>query len=148
MNVNLLIDAIVRQTTVLIAEIATASGARATLAHTANQIFQDLVNELKEQGLGNKVIADMFGLSLRNYHKTVRRLSESSTIRGQSLWEAVLGHVKSVGPVRKIDVLVRFSRDDDVVVRSVLRDLIETGLVFATGSGDRIVLRASEPADI
>lgn len=64
MNVNLLIDAIVRQTTVLIAQVATAAGIRAPLSHMANQVFLDLVRELKEQGLGNKVIADMFGLAL------------------------------------------------------------------------------------
>ncbi len=48
MNVNLLIDAIVRQTTVLIAQLATAAGARAALSHTANQVFLELVRELKE----------------------------------------------------------------------------------------------------
>ena len=40
--------------------LATAAGSRAPLAHTANQVFMDLVSELKDQGLGNKVIADMF----------------------------------------------------------------------------------------
>ncbi len=74
MNVNLLIDAVVRQTTVLVAQLATAAGTRATMAYTANQVFIDLVRELKEQGLGNKVIADMFGLALRTYHAKVQRL--------------------------------------------------------------------------
>ena len=49
-----LIDAIVRQTTVLLASLATASGQRATLARVANQVFGDLVAELKQQGLGNR----------------------------------------------------------------------------------------------
>jgi hypothetical protein len=70
-NVNLLIDSIVRQTTVLIAQLATASGGRPSLAHTANQVFIDLVRELKDQGVGSKVIADMFGLALRTYHDRV-----------------------------------------------------------------------------
>jgi hypothetical protein len=65
MNATLLIDAIVRQTTVLIATLATAAGHRAPLARVADQVFSDLVGELKEQGLGNKVIADMFGMALR-----------------------------------------------------------------------------------
>ncbi len=39
MNVNALIDAIVHQTTVLVAHLATASGVRAPLAHVANQVF-------------------------------------------------------------------------------------------------------------
>ncbi len=49
------------QTIVLIAQLATLGGGRVQLAYTANQVFLDLVGALKEQGLGNKVIADMFG---------------------------------------------------------------------------------------
>ena len=83
MDGRLLIDAIVRQTTVLIAQLATASGVRTPLAHIANQVFLDLVNELRAQGLGNKVIADMFGLALRTYHRRVNQLAESNTFRGR-----------------------------------------------------------------
>jgi hypothetical protein len=97
MNVDLLIDSIVRQTTVLIAQLATAAGGRAPLAHTANQVFADLIRELKEQGLGTKVIADMFGLTLRTYHNRVRRLAESSTFKGRSVWEAVLRDLVTIG---------------------------------------------------
>jgi hypothetical protein len=76
----MLIDAIVRQTMVLIAQLATAGGGRAQLSHTANQVFLDLVAALKEQGLGNKVIADMFGMALRTYQTKVQRLSEAAPI--------------------------------------------------------------------
>jgi hypothetical protein len=62
MNTKLLIDAFVRQTTVLIAQVATAAGVRTPLAHVANQVFLDLTQALEEQGLGRKVVADMFGL--------------------------------------------------------------------------------------
>lgn len=147
MNVNLLIDAIVRQTTVLIAQLATAGGVRAPLAHTANQVFMDLVRELKEQGLANKVIADMFGLSLRTYHKKIARLSESCTDRGRSLWEALLAHVTLYGPVTRAQVLQRFRNDDDATVRGVLKDLVSSGLLFQSGSGDRKVYRAATPDD-
>lgn len=57
----------------------------------AGQVFLSLVTELKDQGLGNKVIADMFGLALRTYHKRVRRYSESATDRGISLWDEATG---------------------------------------------------------
>jgi hypothetical protein len=140
-NVNLLIDAIVRQTTVLIAQLATAAGARAPLAHTANQVFVDLVRELRAQGLGAKVIADMFGVSLRTYHNTVRRLSEGNTVQGQTLWEAVLAHVMAQGTVLRSDVLARFSRDDDALVRSVLKDLVGSGVLFQTGRGAQLAYR-------
>lgn len=91
MNINLLIDAVVRQTTVLIAHLATATGTRAPLAHVANQIFLDLVQELRRQGLGRKVIADMFGMALRTYHGRVQRLSVSPRARGAPLspWWAI-----------------------------------------------------------
>jgi hypothetical protein len=144
-NVNLLIDAIVRQTTILIAQIATAAGTRAPLAHTANQVFMDLVHELREQGLGNKVIADMFGISLRTYHNTVRRLSEGNSVRGQSLWEAILSYVKERGTVSKREALARFSSDDDALVRGVLKDLVGSGLLFQTGRGDQIAFRYARP---
>ena len=42
MNVQILIDSIVRQTTVLIAELATSGGMRAPLAGIANQVFLEL----------------------------------------------------------------------------------------------------------
>jgi len=147
MNINVLIDAIVRQTTVLIAQLATAAGARATLSQTANQVFTDLVFELKQQGLGNKLIADMFGLSLRTYHNKIRRLSESSTERGHSLWNAVLEFVREKGTVARGEVLVRFSRDDQATVKSVLTDLVNTGLVFSKGANEHVVYRAAAPSE-
>src|SRR5512134_544108 len=93
MTVQLLIDAIVRQTTVLIAQLATSGGLRAPLAHVANQVFLDLAGELERQGVSRKVSADMFGLALRGYQRRLQRLAESSTDRGSSLWEGVLHYV-------------------------------------------------------
>lgn len=134
MHAGLLIDSIVRQTTVLVATLATASGQRAQLAHVANLVFADLVRELRDQGLGNKVIADMFGLALRTYRRKLARLSASRTEQGQSLWEAVLRHIQQNGPMLRTAVLRRFARDDEAVVRSILLDLVESGLLERRGS--------------
>ena len=142
MHAALLIDAIVRQTTVLIATLATASGQRAQLAHVANLVFADLVRELREQGLGNKIIADMFGLALRTYHRKLARLSASRTEQGQSLWEAVLRFVQLQGPVSRAAVLQRFVRDDEAVVRSVLNDLVDSELLRPDGHDDSARLEA------
>jgi predicted transcriptional regulator len=144
MNVTILIDAIVRQTTVLIAQLSTAAGLRAPLAHVANQVFLDLVHQLKDQGLGNKVIADMFGIALSTYHHKVRRLSESHSVRGRSLWEATLVHIQEHGAVSHGELLQRFQRDDEASVRGVLLDLVESGLVLRGGRGDRAIYRAAE----
>jgi hypothetical protein len=143
MNVQLLIDAIVRQTTVLIAELATSGGLRAPLAHVANQVFLDLASELERQGVSRKVSADMFGLALRGYQRKIQRLTESSTARGHSLWEAVLEFVSGKQFATRTQILMRFSRDDEGLVRGVLHDLTESGLLFCSGAGAGAGYRAT-----
>jgi hypothetical protein len=147
MNVKILIDSIMRQTTVLIAQLATSGGVRAPLAHVANQVFLDLSRELDAQGVSRKVSADMFGMALRSYLRRIQGLSESSTDRGRTLWEAVLDFV-SQGEVRsRGQVLARFSRDEQDLVRGVLHDLTENGLVFSTGVGQEQAYRATTKAE-
>ncbi len=142
MNIKVLIDMIVRQTTVLIAHLATSAGLRAPLAHLANQVFIELVAELESQGLGRKVIADMFGLALRSYQLKVRRLSESSSVQNRSLWEAVFAYLQSQKRiVTRAQILMHFVHDDESVLRSVLHDLVESGLVFKTGRADATAYR-------
>jgi len=148
MNIHLLIDAIVRQTVILIAQLATTAGARAPLAHVANEVFLSLVNELKSQGLGHKVIADMFGLALRTYHSRIQRLSESATERGRSLWEAILTYIVERDVVLRAELLERFHRDDEQTVRSVLSDLVDSSLIFKTGRADRTAYRAASQDEL
>src|SRR5258705_12622665 len=88
MQLKLLIDGIVRQTTVLIAQLSTASGVRAPLAHVADQVFVELAREIEAQGVRRQVVADMFGMALRSYQKKMRRLAEGETVRERTLWEA------------------------------------------------------------
>ncbi len=148
MNVALLIDAIVRQTTVLVAQLATAGGTRAPLVNMANQVFLDLVGALKDQGLGHKVIADMFGLALRTYHGKVQRLSESSTVGGQSLWSAALTTVQERGPMTRLELLQRFLYDDAATLKGVLNDLVDSGLLYRSGRGDNTTYRAAEANEV
>jgi hypothetical protein len=147
-NVQLLIDSIVRQTTVLIAQLATTGGSRAPLANVANQVFLDLVDELHEQGVSRKVSADMFGLALRTYFRKIQRLRESATDGGRTLWEAVLGFLSKNGLVGRSEVLARFHRDDPDLVRGVLHDLAESGLVLRLGSGASAAYRAATSEEL
>jgi len=141
-NVQLLIDAIVRQVTVLIAQLATAGGLRAPLSHLANQIFVDLARELESQGVSRKVSADMFGMALRAYLRKLRRLTEGSTERGRTLWEAILDYIDESDGVTRDAILQRFARDDEAQVRGILHDLTESGLVFCAGAGPATLYRA------
>lgn len=143
MNVKLLIDAIVQQTTVLIAQLSTAAGIRAPLAHVADQVFVELSRELEAQGLGRKVVADMFGMALRGYQKRVQRLTESVTVRDRSLWEVVLEYVREREHVTRRQLLTRFSRDSEAAVAAVLHDLVTSGLLYSSGQGQATVFRAT-----
>jgi hypothetical protein len=148
MTVELLIQAIVRQTTILIAQLATAGGTRAPLASVAHQVFLDLVRELERQGVSRKVSADMFGLGLRTYQRKIQRFTESATDKGRSLWVAVLDHIGERGSVTRADLLGHFAGDDDGQVRAVLHDLCESGLVTVSGTGSGITYRATPEEEL
>jgi len=147
MDAKLLIDAIVRQTTVLIAQLSTAAGIRAPLAHVADQVFLDLASEIEAQGVGRKVVADMFGLALRSYQKKVQRLTESATVREKTLWEAVLDFLTREGSATRERIFERFRNDPEHDVAAVLLDLVGQGLVYSTGKGKTAVYGASSDAD-
>src|SRR5262245_38056821 len=147
MNVKLLIDAIVRQTTVLIAQLSTAAGVRAPLAHVADRVFLDLAREIEAQGVGRKVVADMFGLALRTYQKKVQRLTESETVRDRTLWEAVLEFLTQNGSSPRQRIIERFKYDDEGGVAAVLNDLVSSGLVYRTGRGDSCVYGITSASD-
>jgi hypothetical protein len=146
-DVTLLVDGIVRQTMVLIAQLSTTSGQRAALTHVADRVFLDLVAELERQRLGKKVIADMFGLALRSYQQKVQRLSESATESGRTLWAAVFEFLREREVASKLDVLGRFSRDDETSVRGILTDLVDSGLVYQSGRGDGALYRIAGADD-
>jgi predicted transcriptional regulator len=135
MNPQILIDALVRQTMVLIARLSTVDGVRSPLSHIANEVFVGLVRELESQGVGKKVIADMFGLALRSYRQKVQRLSESVTTRGVTLWSAVHTFLADRESATRAELLAHFKHDEESTVRSILNDLVESGLVLRSGRG-------------
>ncbi len=147
-NLGVLIDGIVRQTTVLIAQLATSGGLRAPLAHVAGQVFVELAKELESQGVAKKVSADMFGMALRTYQRRTQRLGQSATDRGRSLWEALLEYIQHQGVVSRVEIFKRFRRDDEASLRGLLRDLVESGLVFCSGSGGGAVYRLAREEEL
>jgi hypothetical protein len=146
-NVRVLIDGIVRQTTILIAQLSTAAGVRAPLAHVADQVFLDLAREIEGQGIGRKVVADMFGLALRSYQKKVQRLTESATDKNRTLWQAVLEFLRD-GSKTRGRLAERFHFDDDRDLGAVLNDLVSSGLVYCTGRGDGALYGLTSETDL
>lgn len=135
----MLVDSIMRQATVLIAQLSSAAGVRAPLAHLADEVFLSLSQELERQGVSRKVVADMFGLALRGYQRRVQRLRESATVRGTTLWRALLEHLQEHGPLTRRRLFERFRNDDPLAVGAVLNDLVSSGLIHRSGSGNNTV---------
>jgi hypothetical protein len=135
-NAQVLIDSIVQQVTVLIAQLATSGGVRAPIAHIANQVFVDLARELEAQGVSRKVSADMFGMALRAYQRKLRRLTARGPGREGTLWRALLDAIAAAGTLERGELLERFGRDDEVLVRGLLRDLCESGVLSCSGQGN------------
>jgi hypothetical protein len=148
MNRQLLIDQIVRQTMILIAQLATTGGVRAPLAHLADRVFLELARELEAQGLSRKVSADMFGLALRSYRRRIQRSSESVTVRGRSLWAAVLDYIPSDRLVTRAEILQRFHLDEELQVRAILSDLCDSGLLLRLGRGPARAYRAATTEEL
>ena len=148
MNTQVLIDAIVRQTMILIAQLSTTDGVRSPLSHVSDEVFMGLVRELENQGLGKKVIADMFGLALRSYQQKVQRLSESATQRGVTLWGALHSYLTEIGVAGRSQVFEHFAHDEEAKVRSILNDLVETGLVYRSGRGNETTYRVSTAEEL
>ena len=135
MDTRRLIDAIVRQTTVLIAQISTAAGLRSPLARVADQVFLELSRELEAQGVTRKIAADMFGLALRSYQKKVQRLAGGVTYGDRTLWGAVVEQLRSQRGCTRGALLKHFAKEDEADLAAVLKDLVDTGFVSCTGRG-------------
>jgi hypothetical protein len=144
-DLKLLIDGIVRQTTILIAQLSTSAGARAPLSHVADQVFVELAQEIEAQGVRRQVVADMFGMALRSYQKKMRRLTESESVRERTLWEVVFDLVERESPTRA-RVMKRFEYDGEREVAAVLKDLVNSGLVSVTGSGQGAIYEKTSDA--
>lgn len=138
MNVQVLIDSLVQQVTVLIAQLATSGGVRAPVAHIANQVFVELARELEAQGVSRKVSADMFGMALRAYQRKLRRLTAEGHGREPTLWKALLDQIAAAGTLTRAQLLERAAREreDEALVRGVLRDLVDSGVLACSGQGD------------
>jgi hypothetical protein len=143
MQLKLLIDGVVRQTTVLIARLSTGQGLRSPLGRIADQVFLDLARELEQQGVSKVLVADMFGMALRSYQRKTQRLTESASENARSLWEAVYDFIRG-GEVARSRIKERFRHDGEREVAAVLTDLVRSGFVFVTGSGDASVYGASD----
>ncbi len=145
MDIRLLTDTVVRHTTVLLAQLATAAGARAPLANLANQVFLDLARELEAQGVRRKVVADMFGLALRSYQLKMQRLVDQNDVQ-PSLWQGVLSTLEQ-GSATREELESTFVHASPASLAAILHDLVESGFIYSSGRGRHAVYGVTPERD-
>ena len=148
MHSRVLIDQIMQQTTVLIAQLSTAAGIRAPLAHIADEVFLHLSDSIEKQGVSRKVAADMFGMALRTYQRRVQAITESTSVRDRTLWEAVFEYIHNPTGRTREDVLHRFRWDGDSGVKAVLHDLINSGLIYSIKQAGTTLYKVTPESDL
>jgi hypothetical protein len=148
MSLGLLVDALLRDAASLIAAVATHQGARVPLSQASDRLFHGLATELSKLNVKRRVGADMFAMAPRAYIRKLRRAEESATDRGRSLWEAVYEYIVAQDGVALSAIGERFHRDDGEVLRGVLSDLRESGLVEASGRGAATLYRGATGPEV
>jgi hypothetical protein len=128
---------IVRQTTVLLAQISTSAGLRSPHSHVANQVFFELARELEAQGVSRNVVADMFGLALRSYQLKMQRLAETAGVQ-PSLWQDVHERLERSSVSRR-ELQSHFPLVEAKTMRAILHDLVDSGLAYKSGRGEDTV---------
>ncbi len=142
-----LVDTLVRQSMVMVARLATSGGYRSPLTHVADQIFAELTKALREQGLAHKVIADMFGMSIRAYYEKLKRADEAQGVRQRSLWQTVWAYLIREQVVPREKLLQRFRQEDPSLVVGMVNDLVAQGWVYRRGEGEQVVYRVQDTLD-
>lgn len=148
MSLQLLIDDLVRQSMVMIARLATAGGARAPLSHMRDQVFLDLTEQLRSSGLGHKVIADMFSMSLRAYYTKIKKLEQSQYFRNRTLWQHVVDYLLEKRIVSRTELFQRFRNDDQAVLIGIMSDLVSSGWVYRKGESEQTIYRVIDAEDL
>jgi hypothetical protein len=125
-----------------VAKLATSGGARLSLSRLNDQVFLELTSELERQGVTKNVIADMFGMALRTYHRRVQQVRQEHAER-RTVWEAVHELVRAASPISAHAVHQRFLRHPSELVAGALNDLVHSGLVSRSGWGEKAVYRVA-----
>jgi hypothetical protein len=144
MEIDRLIDEILRETMQLVAALATVADTRRSVAHVDDRAFVALARALEARGLSRKVVADMFGVTLRTYQRKMLNCDSEQALH-RTIWSIVRQHVADGGCITRQELLRRFNREDAKLVGAALNDLLNTGLVRRIGTGETARYLPAEP---
>lgn len=138
MDVESLVHLVAVQAAGLIGRLATSEGGRAPMATLESTFMRALVSELEQQGLSQRVIADMFGVSVRTYQRSLLRWGAPEG--AGSLWAEVLEFVDRREVCSKEEIFAHFHAEESATVTAMVRDLVKSGrLKTVTRRGQRLL---------
>ena len=103
---------------------AVADGARRSLGWIQDILLLGVVDELEEQGLSRKVIADILGMTTRTFQRHLSAARAGSQV-GITLWQFI--HRRCETPQTKEAITAWFPASRKLEIHSLLRDMIQSG---------------------
>lgn len=129
-NTALLIELLIQDFGEMIARLATLEGQRLSLTRLDERLFAQTCDALMSRGYSVKVIADMFGLAnASSLRRRMRRIESNADLRERTLRDQILAVLSKKNEVPRDELLDQFDGRDKRTIRSVIRDLVESGQV-------------------
>jgi hypothetical protein len=148
MYARLLVDEVVRQTAVLLAELVTRSEERALLSEVQTELLLHLDNELRQRGLSQSARIEALGTTRAAYVQAMKHGRISVTEPSCSLSEAIFRIVTEHGLASREQLAAHFAQDDEERVSGAIERLVGSGLLFRAGRQGAEVLRAPSASDL
>lgn len=145
MDRALLIDALVRRTADLVADLAIEGATNHSLGHINDLFFQAMDARLRStHGKPQRVIADIFRLPLRTLQHRLQTAADNLTVRDRTVWRAIYGHIQAQGPLDRSAIECRFVGERPHLIRSILNNMVSAGVVFAAGRGAKTLYQVNQ----
>ncbi len=106
---------------------------RRSLDWVRDAFFESMTDYLRENGVPNRVAADMCGMSHRTFLRQVQGLRDRRGEVGSTLWLQIFRFLKEQGRTRE-QIFHQFRRQATDVLASILRDMVEGELLVLSGT--------------
>lgn len=144
METRTLIHALVREFADLLAELATHDGMLVSVADVPDRLFLELSRAIERRGIGRKVVADLFGVTLRSLQRKTARVGDDVEVETRTAWSDALAFLHERGPVSRAAFEQALRRYDTATLASVLHGLEAGGAIVRRGSGSSATLDVAD----
>lgn len=110
-----------------LAALAIMDGKRRPLSWVWGHIWKGLIDEFQDQGISNKVAADIMGCTLRTYQRRFSEYTEPCDEVGLNIWFRIYDALKT--PLSADQVVVKFHHYKKREILSILSDMAKSNWI-------------------